>query len=77
MDKIRGGNIIPGGQLPVINTVAPRDGIERVTGVDYMVPALAEPNLIPALTGWSEFTAPPHQERHAKNNDTVVEASTH
>lgn len=76
MDEVRRGNLVPGGQLPVVKAFAPSDGIESVARTDCVAANLFSP-LAPPLAGRSELTAPPYQESHTEDNDAVAETSTH
>lgn len=76
MDEVRRGNPVPGGQLTVVKTLAPGDGVERIAGADSVAANLL-PRLVPPRTGGSELTAPSCQEGHTQNKDAVAETSTH
>lgn len=76
MDEVRRGNLVPGGQLPVVKAFAPGDGVESVARTDCVAANIFS-LLAPPLTWRSELTAPPYQEGHTENNDAVAETSTH
>ena len=78
MDKIRRGNVIPGGQFPMVYAIPPGDGIECVTRPDSVVARLFSTldGSFP-LRGRSKFSAPPYQKGHTDNANAIAEASTH